>query len=1735
MYKYLFQKTKKMSILLLGALLLSSTYVFSQDPIVLYGYKLSNNGMDNHGFISFTSQNPGDVTLINDYKPTRPVGLDQEYRYFLSAGECVDGVFYGYIWDDDWSNETFVKISTDTWTVSSIDGVWVYIKDMAYDYKNEVMYGIGRAKPNLYTINLEDGSRDDDGLPLFDATTHGVVTPHTLACDAEGNLYIIDAGSNLRRVNKETGETTQISYIAINLSADYEKTMAFDHNTGKLFCAAYYEEACRLYEIDPVSGQASPQGDIEAGDVQIIGLYSFKTEHNIDAKLSQIKGPETGKGLSKSEEIRVTVKNVGRTELTNFDINLNINGVISTKNFTGSILCGRQEEFTFPVDLSAVTTYNITATLQLPNDENPSDNSKSITFTNFSDAPLVLNGYKVRNNGEESYGFVYFSSENSEIVETVNDYTPENPIFTLAAGEHVNGVFYGYLAEFGGWNTAPFVKIKTDDWTVTQINTDDNVLPRDMAFDYTTGTMYGIRMNAALREFLTIDTITGAILATRSLDRNAYVLACSPEGNLFIIDNDGNFCSLKLTEAETIETKVIKSLGWQPSENLTGVQTMSFDPNTGRLFWAMFKNDESRLIEINPETGDAIDRGVIAENAEIIGLYTFITEYEVDGVLSQIIAPQTGKGLSNSEEIKVIVKNNGSKPLSNFNVVLDVNGSTIIKNFNETIESGKQAEVSFTVDMSEIIVYYITATLDIENDEVPANNSRSITVTNFSAKPEDLFGYKLDGGPTSGFVSFTSEKPAEVTPIKTYRPADTNHYLCAGEKVEEIFYGYIFNPSYGDQTFLIFAADWTTNAKIGSFYVKDMAYDHKNGKMYGIGRNDNASVLYTINLDDGNRTEVCILDNTPYTLACDSEGNLLIIDINGDLRKVVNKENGATEKIGNTGFIPDRNIEQTMTFAQNSGRLYWALNNNQESRLIEINPTSGQAIDRGMIVDQAKIFGLYLLSNLSVHLTTNNDLYGTVTGEGTYPRESSVTVEAIPNPGYGFVNWTNQKGNIVSTSAKYIFDINESVFLTANFAKLYEVKVSSSHDDYGSVEGAGTFIEGTEVTVKATEKDGYVFIHWADEAGIVSKNPEYKFELTRNIELTAYFIAEGDAGRITLSANPGIGGTVIGEGTFEKGKEVTVEAKASDGYVLFNWTVNGIIVSKDPTYLFTLNGDIELIANFVRTEDICIITLTANPTEGGTVTGEETFIKGTEVTVEAIPSSGYDFVSWSDDEDNILSTAKDYTFTIAGNISLTANFAKLFEVQVFSNDDDFGTVEGARIATEGTLVTVKATAKDGYEFLYWTDESDQKVSHDAEYAFNLIRNIELTAKFESKANVRTVTLHVNPEESGKVTGGGNYSDGENVTVQAIPNIGFDFINWTDDEDNEVSDQLTHTFTLTEDVELTANFSKKVYTITVSVNPANSGTVTGGETDIPHGTTVTVKANANPGYKFDNWTVDGVEKSNSSEYTFTVIEHVDLVANFSMINYTVTVSPTSIKLGIGKETTLETSISPVGVPDEVIIWSSDKPEIAEVDAATGKVTAKSVGTAIITATMQFGGATASCEVTVYQQVTSVEVSPTALTLEVGDTQELTVTVLPVGAEDKSVKWDTNSPGVATVSATGVVTAVGEGSATITATTNDGGLKSPPCTVTVTKKTGFETPDQPLANLYPNPTKGLFILSFETPGTYHVTITTMSGTILQRQIINAQTNAIDISNYPTGVYLVLIDNGKQQSTIRLVKAE
>ena len=193
-------------------------------------------------------------------------------------------------------------------------------------------------------------------------------------------------------------------------------------------------------------------------------------------------------------------------------------------------------------------------------------------------------------------------------------------------------------------------------------------------------------------------------------------------------------------------------------------------------------------------------------------------------------------------------------------------------------------------------------------------------------------------------------------------------------------------------------------------------------------------------------------------------------------------------------------------------------------------------------------------------------------------------------------------------------------------------------------------------------------------------------------------------------------------------------------------------------------------------------------------------------------------------------------------------------------------------------------------------------------------------------------------------------------------------------------------------------------------------------------------------KIDGFTIYGTKGTAAERYAYSNgLNFVERAAAPAEVR----LSRSSLALSVGEAYTLKSTVLPNDAKNKTCKWYTSRSSVAAV-SSTGRVTAKAVGTAVITA-KTVNGKKATCKVTVSPAPTGVKISPTALTLGKGESYTLKGTVLPNDAKNKTCKWYTSRSSVAAVSSTGRVTAKAVGTAVITAKTVNG--KKATCKVTV----------------------------------------------------------------------------------------
>ena len=489
---------------------------------------------------------------------------------------------------------------------------------------------------------------------------------------------------------------------------------------------------------------------------------------------------------------------------------------------------------------------------------------------------------------------------------------------------------------------------------------------------------------------------------------------------------------------------------------------------------------------------------------------------------------------------------------------------------------------------------------------------------------------------------------------------------------------------------------------------------------------------------------------------------------------------------------------------------------------------------------------------VDVTTASNNENYGSTSGDGVYAYNTAVTVYANPAVHYHFVSWSD--GN---TDNPRTLIAEENLTLTAIFAlDQHTLIATASNSVQGSVTGSGDYDYGSSTFITAVPETGYYFTHWNDGS---TDNPR-SVTIMSDTSFTAHFGTYSYT--VIVASNDPVKGSVTGGGTYEYGTQIVLTATPNGGYRFVQWGDG----STETPRIVTVTGNVAYTAIFAHTQ-YSITVLNSTPTMGQ-VGGGGSYNMGDTVTLTAVPFTGYQFVQWSDGE-----TVNPRQVVVTNDATYIAVFTpNIYTINVNSANSEQGFVSGSGTYSYNTIATLTATANYGYHFVQWSDGNASNPR-----TINVTSNATYTAQFAP--NNYTLTVSSNNAEQGLVSGGGIFTYNTVVPISATAYTGYHFSQWNDG----VSDN-PRLVTVTGDASYTAIFLLNSYALTVNSSNSEQGSVTGGGT-YDYNTSVTLSATANYGYHFVQWT-DG-EVLNPR--TVIVTQDATYTAQFAPNSYTLTVN------------------------------------------------------------------------------------------------------------------------------------------------------------------------------------------------------------------------------------------------------
>ena len=359
--------------------------------------------------------------------------------------------------------------------------------------------------------------------------------------------------------------------------------------------------------------------------------------------------------------------------------------------------------------------------------------------------------------------------------------------------------------------------------------------------------------------------------------------------------------------------------------------------------------------------------------------------------------------------------------------------------------------------------------------------------------------------------------------------------------------------------------------------------------------------------------------------------------------------------------------------------------------------------------------------------------------QGDVENGTQITLYAVANTGYNFVNWT-LGGNVVGTDATCNVTVSQEANYVANFEAVQQGGSSSTNlagkyfrlkqkntTNYMNIYDNNTHGQesrgGVNVTTKNESNDGQIF-------QFIESGTNYKL-----LSKTGYYVTWKEWN--------------VNADSKDNGADLTFEPTATELEYLISCAKGYFKIDTDkgtPSLgKFVYSDGAQGAAATWVLEEVVYYTVTATAGEGGSVSPlTSTVEKGKPVTLTATANSGYRFVNWTLNG-NVVSTDASYTFNATAAGEYVANFEiSTYTISATANPGTAGsvTINGEAVSSknvnENSTVTLVATPQAGYCFVNWTKDGVE-VSTDATYSFTATEITSLVANFEEIVVNATLT------------------------------------------------------------------------------------------------------------------------------------------------------------------------------------------------------------------------------------------------------------------------------------------------------------------------------------------------------------------------------------------------------------
>ena len=499
----------------------------------------------------------------------------------------------------------------------------------------------------------------------------------------------------------------------------------------------------------------------------------------------------------------------------------------------------------------------------------------------------------------------------------------------------------------------------------------------------------------------------------------------------------------------------------------------------------------------------------------------------------------------------------------------------------------------------------------------------------------------------------------------------------------------------------------------------------------------------------------------------------------------------------------------------------------------------------------------------------------------TIPGTTTIIVTALDGETVTtyYIYFTVQKNNDSSLKALEYNAIPVPGF--RNDKLNYEVILPAGSTYLPTISATANDPNATITITQVLELPGTAFVTVTAEDGVTTSTYSIHF-------IPQYFIE--------ASSNPSDGGKITGSGNYLHGTHINLIATANEGYEFIDWTDNGVRVSTNASYSFTVNANRALVANF----KLKTYTLTTIVFGQGTVDktpDNATYSYGDVVQLTAYPEQGWNFTGWSGDISGSVNPA---IIIMEKSKTVGATFAaSKYTITATAGDGGSISPSGIVFVNHGEDKTFTITPNEGY-IIGDLIVDGQTVGPNNSFTFNdIAAEHSIHAVFTSAPSATyTVTINVSDDQA-SVEGASVAFNGETKNTDSLGRAVFSGVpsgNATYTVSKEGYNDATGNLNVDGDKTVDVFLVKKTYILAITLVGQGVVTKNPDKATYSHGEVIQLTAYPLEGWTFAGWNGDILSSENPVNVTMN--EDKSVTAIFETIpQYTLTIE----KTGNGKVT------------------------------------------------------------------------------------------------------------------------------------------------------------------------------------------------------------------------------------------